>query len=412
MTNVNGKVIFVGNCQAEALAHAATKVYPAQASHFQVNQVASPLTYLSHPDAIPAELTQVFNNPLAQLSLEERRLENQFEVVSSQEPAPQAVVFTLFDETEPLYEHLVDKYVFFASYAIHQRNPELTPWINNHFRIIKPDPNTYYERLSQMLLALRRRYPSTPFLLLKRLNPRLAYAPQPYSYLTNWNQLHLGWDAWIAQHPDLTVLDMDRVVGGVLQDHDLTPCQIFPFLRPPETPYRFRKYRRRFPRLLIHTAVSRDIEHAPSLLWEQLARHAGQWLETGKISYSASEVPPPASILLRQYGRLASIDYESLKTGDPFKWANVFESMILHPRLQDWKSLEKYAEYFPLDRLLLRTVRALFELYPSRDAASFFQIHLRIAEQAEREALWKARYIKVVAGMEAEQRKCKVKWHF
>lgn len=412
MTNVNGKVIFVGNCQAEALAHASAKVYPMHTSHFRVNQVASPLTYLSHPDSIPAELTQVFSNSLAQLSLEERRLENQFEVVSRQEPAPQAVVFTLFDETEPLYEHLIDKYIFFASYAIHQRNPELTPWINDHFRIIKPDPNTYYERLSQMLTALRRRYPSTPFLLVKRLNPRLAYAPQPYSYLANWDQLHLGWDAWISQHPGLSVLDMDRVVGGVLQDHDLTPCQIFPFLRPPETPYRFRKYRRRFPRLLIHTAISRDIEHAPSLLWEQLARHVGQWVETGTISYTASEVPPSASILLRQYRRLASIDYEGLKTGDPFKWSIAFESMLLHPHLQDWPRLQKYVEYFPLDRLLLRTIRTFLDLYPSRDATPFFQAHYQAAERVEREAVWKERYLKLVNGIIAEQRKCKVKWHF
>lgn len=412
MPNTSGKIIFVGNCQAEALAGAMAKVYPGQASSLQINQVASPTTYLSHPDSIPKELIQAFADPTAQLSLEDRRLENQFEIVSTQEPPPRAVVFTLFDETAPLYEHLTEKYVFFVSHAIHQRTPELTPWINGNFRVIVPDPDTYYERFTQMLTILRRRYPTTPFLLLKRLTPRLAYAPKPYSYLANWNQLRLGWHAWIAKHPDLAVLEMDRVVGGVLQERDLTPCQIFPFLRPPEHPYRFRKYRRRFPRILAHTAVSRDIEHAPSLLWEQLARHIVSWLDSGTVAYSANERPPSPAILIKQYGRLGSIDFETLKSGEPSKWSNAFESMLLHPRLLDWKHLEKYVAHFPLDRLLLRTMRTLLDLYPSREAAQFLESHYRFAEQAEREPYWKMRYLSFVKNAIQDQQNAKKKWHF
>lgn len=245
-----------------------------------------------------------------------------------------------------------------------------------------------------MLEVMRQRWPHTPFLVLQRSSPRHAYAPNPFSYLEDWNNLEPLWFKWCTRQDKLDFLNVDRVIGGLMANNHLQPRHLFPFFKM-RSRFPLRKFRRRIPGLIIPWALARDIEHATPTLWNALAQHILHWLEHGHIVYRPEENPAPDGAFTRP----PAPDWDQIATSpllrekNLYAWANLIESMLYHPRLTEWARLVPLAEYYPADEYVLRNLRVLLDLYPRKDAIPFLQAHRHAIEQSDREAHWKADYL-------------------
>ncbi len=386
------RVLLLGNCQALSLQSALQARSQGCSPAYAARYLASASTYLSHPDAIPEGLQERFSSNEGRALLESRWLENQFLLASSHEPPPQAIILTLFHEATPLYQHKKKKYVLFVSKAS-RKHPDYEAWLNEHFDRFHPDPLLYLERYALFLDALRLHYPQARFLIVKRVKHLAAYAPIPNSYLEKWEMLEPRFATWVRLQKDVSILEMDRVVGGLMRNTGLTIQKIFPFLRASEkcrpSPWlRFLPY--------FNLPVSRDMEHPISLFWETMAQYIEEWLQQGEIRYRSEDCTPSWTALIGQYRDSFRLDEKLLQQKNVGAWAGVWERLILHPKSVYWKEIEPYASHFPADKVLFRALRTLLDLHPNRAAVPFLEGHRDALKNAATKSLADATYLNML----------------
>lgn len=273
---------FLGNCQADFVSRVmATRGYPCT---YRV--LASPLTYPSHPGAIPDSLSSL--NAAMQLDdyFHGRELGHQFLPIAPGEPAPDAIILSLFHENVPLFVHNEEGYVFFMDPRAFADKPDVMQWAQDNCRMFKPNPATYLDRYGKMLAQLRRYHPSIPIVILQRLSHFPAFGPDPFSYLDGWETLWPKAEAtlsgWTSTLDNVHILDMNRVFGGVWQRAAKRIENHCPFLKI--------KLEEKDGQVVgLH--AQRDIEHIgpmPDALADKLAG----FLDSGEIAYAEEETSP------------------------------------------------------------------------------------------------------------------------
>lgn len=271
---------FLGNCQADFVSEVLTR------SGYDCTHrvLASPMTYSSHPEAIPSSLAQMVSQYELDAYFLGRDLTNQYAPV---ETDAELIVINLHHELSPLFIHQTEQYVFYVAAQALSERPDFMQWAQANCRMFQPNPATYLRRFGEMLHKLRERTPEVPIVILSRLDHHPAFGPDPYSYLEEWGTLsqtaHTFFTEWTTTLSDVHLLDMNNVFGGIWREHESRIESYCPF---------FKIQLEEADGRITGLHAQRDIEHIGPMP-ERLAEKIEAFLKTHVISYTDTETPVP-----------------------------------------------------------------------------------------------------------------------
>lgn len=357
---------FLGNCQMDFLSRAVTEL-----GHDCVYRVlASPFTYNSSPGIIPHDLLDKDQTLGLEGFYHDRSLFNQFEMISADEHEPEVIVINLFHESSPLFIEKERKYIFFIDPKAWTSHPPFEAWMKAGFGMIQANPATYLKRYEEMVKNLRQKFPQVPILVVSRLSHHPAFGPEPYSYLEGWGDLwkYSGaiFNRWENNISDLTVVDMDRIFAGIWSASEKRIEAHCPFLK-------FKLTEK--DNVITGLHASRDVEHVGSM-WPVLAGKITEYLEKGKISYSAEEVIPDEWKMPWQSENYQ--DEELLKmlgSGANYLCARAVGSFFSNLEHDYTELLVKTAQYTPVCHNTLHMIKTYGQIWKNPDLALWCKIH-------------------------------------
>ncbi|OEU65333.1 MAG: hypothetical protein BA863_09620 [Desulfovibrio sp. S3730MH75] len=357
---------FLGNCQMDFLSRAVREA----GYECTYRVLASPFTYNSSPCAIPPELLEKDTKLGLGDFYHDRSLFNQFEMISQNEAEPEAIVINLFHESSPLFINKEQKYIFFIDPKVWQHHSDFEKWMLARFGMIQANPASYMKRFEEMLANLRNKFPSTPILVVSRLSHHPAFGPDPYSYLEGWGD---SWkysgavfNRWENNVSNLTVLDMDRVFGGIWASSEKRIEPHCPFMK-------FKLVEEGEVIKGIH--ASRDVEHVGSM-WPVLAQKIIEFKETGKINYSASEVVPDEWSLSWQPEKFEEDELlNMLSSGANYSCARAVGSFFGNLEKDYTALLVQSAEFTPVCHNTLHMIKTYGRIWKNPTLAAWCQEH-------------------------------------
>ncbi len=384
---------FMGNCQADFLSR--TMAERGHACTYRV--LASPLTYPSSPNVIPPSLAALDD----QLDLEPyfhgRILKNQFHPISPDDPAPEAIVLSLFHENTPLFTNDAEGYTFFMDPRALNDKPEMMQWAQDNCRMFKPNPATYLERYRDMLARLSLNFPRVPIVVLSRLSHYPAFGPDPFSYLNGWENLWANGmtalNTWASTLENVHILDMDRVFGGIWTESNEGIETYCPFLKIKleETDGQ-----------ITGLHAQRDIEHIGPMPG-RLADKVSHFLQTGEIEYGQSEEVPKE--WNRQW-RISKLNDEAmlhkLTSGANYLCAEAIASFFLDLGRDYTELLVQARQAMPVCHMTLHMIKAYGRIHRNPALALWCDSHLEAARRFTANGpIYQEAYIDRVEGMKA-----------
>lgn len=353
---------FCGNCQMQFCAEAAAAA--GQAVTFA--SLASPLTLLRSPGRVPQRLAALIDATGTNEYLHTRELAEQF-LPPAFETRPDALVVNLFHENRPLWLHSREHYVFYLDPAARDRSPRLAAWLDRECQPIAPNPDTYLDRLAEMLLGFREALPGVPLVVCGRLSHYPGLGPHPDSYLEHWGSLCFDagrqFAAWVATLPRTYFLDADRIMAGVAERSGEPVEAHFPFLRlagPDETGV---------------APMRRDVEHAGSL-WPTLAERIVQTVADGGVSYAPEDVVPTSwhSPFTPEHLEEAALR-ALLASGSNYLAARAVGQFFFQPDRDFTALLVDAAEQMPVCHNLFHMIRAYAARKPNAALLAWVDAH-------------------------------------
>ncbi|BCS89685.1 SGNH/GDSL hydrolase family protein [Pseudodesulfovibrio sediminis] len=363
---------FLGNCQMDFLSRA-------MADHghdVRYRVLASPLTYSSHPGAIPAELNKLAQKHRLDTFFHDRSLDNQFCMISRDEAPPECIIMSLFHENVPLFVHHRDKYVFFMDPTAWFGKPELEAWIKAECGMFKPNPATYLKRYGEYLATVRSRFSDVPIVVVSRLHHFPAFGPDPYSYLMEWHALSREAPAhfrvWQRELNNVHLVDMNRIFGGIWAEGEQRIEAHCPFLK-----IKLEEENDR----VVGLHASRDVEHIGSM-WPRLARTVSTFLDSGEISYAETETIPRAWSRPWQPSRFdESGMLEKLASGGNYLWAETVAGFFLDLQSDYTPLLARMGHLMPVCHNTLHMIKAYGRIFKNPELTQWCDAHRKTAEQ-------------------------------
>ncbi len=356
---------FLGNCQADFLSRALAK-----RGHDCTYRVqASPLTYPSHPGAIPDSLTELDRTVGLSDYLHGRELKNQFAPIGPEDP--ELIVLNLHHENTPLFVHNDEKYTFFMDPRSLNDHPEAMRWAQDNCRMFKPGPGGYLNRFDTMLRRTRSDFPEVPIIVLSRLSPFPAFGPDPFSYLDGWDTLYRNaaeiLQGWAAALDNVHILDMDRVFGGIWAQSDQRIETHCPFLKIKITEENGD---------ISGLYARRDIEHIGPMP-DRLADKVAAFLQSGTITYNKSETVPPE---WKHHWRIRKLGdnaiREKLASGANYLGAEAVASFFLDLDRDYTGFLVEAGEAMPVCHMTLHMIKAYSRIHKTPALADWCDAHL------------------------------------
>lgn len=362
---------FLGNCQMDFLSREVGE----RGLDVSYRVLASPFTYNSSPAKIPQKLED-FDRKLGLKDFYHGRiLSHQFEMISPNDPEPELIVLNLFHENSPLFIHDEHKYIFFIDPKSWEEHPEFENWMKSNFGMIGANPATYLKRYSEMLVNLRKQYPHVPVVVVSRLSHFPAFGPDPYSYLEGWGNL---WQSaadifrqWEAEIDGLSVIDMDRIFGGIWAGSDKRIESHCPFLKFELTEEN---------NVITGLHASRDVEHIGSM-WKVLAGKIEFFMAEGEVRYNEGETVPNEWMIPWQPEK---IDHEKLlemlSSGGNYLCARAIGSFFLDLNNDYTELLVETAGLTPVCHNTLHMIRTYGRIWRNPRLANWCREHRKTAE--------------------------------
>lgn len=385
-----------GNCQTGFLTQA-LRDRGIAARHFSL---ASPLTRMRSPGAVPADLADMIARYDLSPYLNERALDNQILTLPDDAPNPDAAIFGLFHENIPLFAHIKENYVFYVDPASWEASPAFEAWMKERFQVIRPAPLGYPERFAALIEDFRARRPETPIYILGKLSHFPGFGPNPYTYLECWEHIHAQAGEALRDFADrlgrCVYVDLDRTFAGIWAREERRIEAHCPFIRfkplapGPETA-----------KDAVPLTPRRDLEHVGSM-WPTLAAVIERHLRTGEVDYGADAVIPPEwdAPYLPEKQPVERIE-TLLGSGGNYDAARAVWSFFLDPALDGPELLSRARESVPVCHNLLHMIKAYASLRPDRRIIRFLRAHAKKAAVFEQNGpAFKAAYLGRIKEME------------
>jgi hypothetical protein len=383
---------FLGNCQADFLSRAM-----ADGGHGCTYRVlASPLTLPSHR-GVPTTLAELDRDMNLGDYLHGRELKNQFEPIGPDDPSPSLIVMSLFHENTPLFVHDKDKYVFFMDPRALTDKPELMAWAQRECRMFEPNPATYLRRYGDMLARMRADHPGVPMVVLSRLTPHPAFGPEPFSYLKGWSTISRTaadvLTGWSQSLPDVHIIEMDRVFGGIWAGSDKRIEAECPFLKITLEEKDGR---------VTGLHARRDIEHIASMPG-RLADTLTRFMETGVVSYLEEETDRPEWRAQWRLSRLTDDQILArLASGANYRSAEAVGAMFLDLARDRTHLLVQARRHMPVCHMTLHMIKAYGRIHRNPALAEWCDAHMEAARAFTANGpLYRQAYLDRVAAMRA-----------
>jgi len=363
---------FLGNCQADFL----SRSMEARGHACTYRVLASPLTYTSSPDVIPASLVELDKEMDISNYFHGRELNHQFMPIGPNEPAPKAIILSLFHENTPLFIHNEEEYVFYMAPAILNDKPEVMSWAQDNCRMFKPNPVTYLDRFGEMLARLRQAHTGIPIVILARLSHFSAFGPDPFSYLDSWGTMwpkaEAVFSAWTTALDDVHVLDMNRVFGGIWADSIKrieSHCPFFKIKLEEENDQ------------IVGLHAQRDVEHIGPMP-DRLADKLTDFLKTGTVQYNDTETVPPE---WRRQWKPSPLDeskmLEKLASGANYQGAEAVAGFFLNLQRDYTDLLVLAKERMAVCHMTLHMIKAYGRIHRNPALAEWCDAHIEAARQ-------------------------------
>lgn len=262
---------------------------------------------------------------------------------------PRMIILSIFPEMQHLYRHRETGFTFHLREKVLEKCPELKSWINIECQAYVADQNSYLDRYAKMLTKLRKRYPDTAFIILKRLDPLDIYGPS-YSYLLNWREVAPAFRAMMPSVVDMlgntTVVDMDRVLAEYANQSGCDLDYIMPRVRLLKTNGKY-------------DHIGRDLDHLHEEFWDLMAKKIAGFLDSGQ--WPAEENPHEIDGRLKQGYSASSLEDHVVKSKlrSDVLWHKLYALRSLFTDLpQDRSSLLlDCVEHIPADYRVLMAIR-------------------------------------------------------
>ena len=346
---------FLGNCQAEFLSRAMT----ARGHDCMYRVLASPLTLPSHSAGVPDVLAELDDRLGLGPYFHGRELFHQFRPIGPDDPEPRCIVLSLHHENTPLFLHNDDGCVFFIDANALNDIPEMMTWTQANCRMFHPNPATYLERFGAMVQTLSQTRPDTPIVVLSRLLHRPAFGPDPFSYLKEWSQIGPGSGdvlaEWARTLPNVHILDMERVFGGVWNGSDRRIEALCPFLK-----IRLDEADGQITGL----HASRDVEHVGPLP-EALADALESFLRTGDFAYAVDAPPADWNRPWRLRPMHDDEKLDKLASGANYRSGEAVAAFFLELERDFTDLLVGARERMPVCHMTLHMVRQYARIHPN-----------------------------------------------
>ncbi|WP_432737838.1 SGNH/GDSL hydrolase family protein [Maridesulfovibrio sp. FT414] len=332
--------------------------------------LASPFTYNSSPGIIPPDLDEMDRRFGLADYYHSRLLTHQFRMIGPEDPAPELIIMNLFHENSPLFINNEHKYIFFVDPLVWQEHPDFEKWMKDGFGMIGANPATYLKRYGEMLRNVRRNFPGVPILVVSRLSHFPAFGPDPYSYLEGWGDLWRTsgpvFRSWELDIPQLAILDMNRVFGGIWSASDKRIESHCPFLKFTLTEE---------DNVITGLHASRDVEHIGSM-WPVLAGKVRQFMEDGAFSYSESEQVPDEWMLPWRPEQLERERLlEMLASGANYLCARAVGSFFLDLGTDYTDLLVRTAEFTPVCHNTLHMIKTYGRIWRNPSLTEWCTVH-------------------------------------
>ncbi|WP_320172462.1 SGNH/GDSL hydrolase family protein [Maridesulfovibrio sp.] len=332
--------------------------------------LASPLTINSSPGTVPADLAEKDSEFGLDEFMHGRSLRNQFALIDPDDPQPELIVLNLFHETGPLFINNGLKYIFFIDPRSWTQHPQFESWMKAGFGMIGANPATYLKRYGEMLSHVRRQFPTVPILVVSRLSHYPAFGPEPYSYLAGWGDIGRSANSffrvWEAENPGLTVLDMDRVFGGIWAESDKRIESHCPFLK-------FKLTEKDDVITGLHAA--RDVEHIGSM-WSVIAGKVAEFISAGRVTYAENEkVSADWSIHWRPEKSSENELLEMLASGANYRCARAVGSFFLDLENDYTELLVRTAAFTPVCHNTLHMIKTYGRIWRNPLLADWCRVH-------------------------------------
>ncbi len=382
---------FLGNCQADFLSRAMIE----RGHDCTYRVLASPLTYPSHPGFIPESLREMDNRLDLEPYFHGRLLKNQFQPIGPEDDTPELIVLSLFHENVPLFVHNEEQYTFFMDPRGLNDKPEMMQWAQENCRMFKPNPTTYLDRYRDMLARISMDFSEVPIILLSRLSHYPAFGPDPFSYLDGWSELWRSsmdtLSAWASALPNVQILDMDRVFGGIWAEAEEGIESFCPFLKIKleETDGEITGLHAR-----------RDIEHIGPMPG-RLADKIRNFLKTGEIEYGKQEEVRPE---WKRQWRIKKLNDEAilrkLTSGANYLCAEAIASFYLDLGRDYTDLLVQAREVMPVCHMTLHMIKAYGRIHRNPALALWCDAHIEAARRFTANGpIYQQAYLERVEGM-------------
>ncbi|MBI4806700.1 MAG: hypothetical protein HY795_15860 [Desulfovibrio sp.] len=349
-------IAIFGNCQARSLYSSISQYAQAQGLWLTSAEILK-ANQGHHAPRVLKDLVRRFN---LEHYLNWRELDRQYSLFTASDPEPTLIVFTLFNEIEYFHINVRDNTRFYIHKGALAAEPRFAHFMHSNYRTRALPVEGYFERFHD-LLGLARSQKSAPILILKRFSHHPAFGPAPHSYLAGWDDYWpqaLGRLEAMAQTiPGCTVLDLDRLLAGMLARTGLGVQALFPFLR-------LRVFDCENTRRL---SVRRDVEHVRQEFWDIVAEKVLAFQKTGKVQYDADETIPeewssgdftPEHI---GHSQLA----ELLGSGDAFDCARGLAFLIWNSQYDFSEWITEFKDSMPLHEITLSMMHKYAMISPT-----------------------------------------------
>jgi hypothetical protein len=349
-------ITIFGNCQARSLFLSISKFAQAQGLWLTSAEILK----ANQGHQVPHVLKAIIHRFNLEHYLNWRELDRQFSLFTASDPEPNLIVFTLFNEVEYLHVNVRDNTRFYIHKAALAAEPRFAHFMRSNYRTRAIPVEGYFERFHD-LLTLARSQKSAPILILKRFSHHPAFGPAPYSYLAGWDdywpQAPGRLETIAGSIPGCAVLDLDRLLAGMLTRTGSDVQALFPFLRMSV----FDSENKR------QLSVRRDLEHVRQEFWDIVAGKVLEFEKTGSIQYDPDETIP---------GHWSSGDFipehlshsqlaEVLGSGDAFDCARGLAFLIWNPQCDFSEWIVAFKDSMPLHELVLSMMHKYAMIAPT-----------------------------------------------
>lgn len=383
-------IYFLGNCQADFVC----RILADRGYDTAYRVLASPLTMPSQSGGIPTTLTALDDTHDIEPFMHNRTLRNQFQPIPA-DAKPECIVVSLFHENVPLFVHNEEGFVFFMDTRVLTEKPKVMEWTQANCRMFKPNPATYLNRFGDMLVRLRNDYPDSPIIVLARLSHAPAFGPAPVSYLEGWEELGVQasqfYSVWTSAIPNVHILSMDRVFGGIWRDHGRKIESLCPFLKIQleENGEQITGFHAR-----------RDIEHIGPMP-ERLADRLETFFESGTVTYLENETTVPE---WKRPPRLTKLDDATILTkltsGANYQSAEAVASFFLDLQRDHTPLLLQAQNHMPVCHMTLHMIRIYSRIWRNPQLAEWCDAHIQKARLFTANGeLYRQNYIERVEGI-------------